>query len=278
MQSSLDPRLVRVTININNKTTIFNQPLFITANGTLYANSLQDECDVTILNLDRHTQDYILSETSPYNPNKTAKIITVEAGRESYGYTTIYTGNIAYALLSQPPDTGIILKCLTGNFLKGNIITRNQPGQTTLKQITSQIAADLNAVLNFQATDKNITNYQYSGSALKQIDFVAGLGGVNIFLNNGTLIIKNAWVPLTGVTRILNASTGLLGIPVFTEQGVKCTFFIDNKTTIGAGIDLQSNIYPAVNGLYVIYKLGFQISTRETPFYYIAEAARMTNS
>ena len=270
----LDPRIVRVSIEVNGRIKTYSSPLSITANGTKYANALQNECEVVIENLDRATQDYILTETSPYNKNRTPKSITVEAGRESYGTAVIYRGNIVSSSVTQPPDIGITLKCLTGNFIKGNILTRNQPGQATLSQISKQISQDTNTLLNFQASDRNISNYSFAGASLKQVEVLGAMGGINVFIDDNTLVVKDAYVPLTNTLRILNAQTGMIGIPEFTEQGIKVKFLLDNRTTLGGSLRIESKQYPATNGDYVIYKLGFQIATRDTPFYYIAEAAR----
>lgn len=274
MANELDPRIVRVTIEVNGVNKTYSSPLNIIANGTKYANALQNECEVTISNLDKATQDYILTETSPYNRNRTPKSITVEAGRQSYGTAVIYKGNIITSTVSQPPDIGITLKCLTGNFFKGNIIARNQPGQATFRQISQQVAQDTNTLLNFQATDRNISNYAFAGGALKQVDVLGAMGGVNVYIDDNILVVKDAFVPLNDSLRILNAQTGMIGIPEFTEQGIRVKFLIDNKTRLGGSLQIESKVYPAVNGTYVIYKLGFQIASRDTPFYYIAEAAR----
>ncbi len=272
--NALDPRIVSITIEVNGQSKTYSSPLNITANGTKYGNALQNECTVTIDNLDKETQDYLLTETSPYNRNFTPKTITVRAGRESYGTAIIYVGNIVTVTVGQPPDVRVTLKCLTGNFLKGNIISRNQPGAVALSFLSSQIAQDTNTVLNFQANDKSIANYQFGGGALNSVELLAQSGGINAFIDDNTLVVKNAFIPLTGTTRILSAETGMIGIPEFTEQGLKVKFLIDNQTKLGGGLQINSVQYPATNGNYVIYKLGFQIASRDTPFYYIAEAAR----
>ena len=272
--NALDPRIISVTIEVNGQSKTYSSPLNITANGTKYGNALQNECTVTIDNLDKETQDYLLTETSPYNRNFTPKTITVRAGRESYGTAIIYVGNIVTVTVGQPPDVRVTLKCLTGNFLKGNIISRNQPGAVALSFLSSQIAQDTNTVLNFQANDKSIANYQFGGGALNSVELLSQSGGINAFIDDNTLVVKNAFIPLTGTTRILSAETGMIGIPEFTEQGLKVKFLIDNQTKLGGGLQINSVQYPATNGNYVIYKLGFQIASRDTPFYYIAEAAR----
>lgn len=273
--SSLDPRVVTVSIVVNGVTKIYSSPLNIKAIGTKYANALQNEATITLYNLDKDTQDYLLTETTPFNLNTSPKTITVKAGRESYGTAQIYVGNIISSSVTQPPDIGIILKCLTGNFLKNNLIANNFGAQATLQQISAKIAQNTNTVLNFQANDKNIGNFQFTGSALNQVQALNSLGGINAYLDDNTLVVKNALVPIKGTTRILNAETGMVGIPQFTEQGLRITFLLDNRTVIGGGVNVTSTIYPAINGNYVIYKLGFNITTRDIPFYYIAECARI---
>lgn len=274
----IDPRIVKVTLEVNGQLKTYASPLFITANGMKYANALQNECDVVLNNLDRETQDYILTETSPYNLNRTPKTIRVEAGRQSYGTSLIYQGNIVTSSVTQPPDVGVTLKCLTGNFIKGNVITRNQPGSASLNQISQQINQDLGTILNFSATNKNIANYAFAGSALNQVAALNAMGGISAYVDDGVLVVKNLYDPRPGPLKIISASTGMIGIPEFTEQGLKVKFLIDNQTTLGGLARVISQQYPAANGDYVIYKLGFQISTRETPFYYIAEMLRIRRS
>ena len=272
--NGLDPRIVKVSIEINGQLKIYSSPFALIINGTKYANSLQNEAEITLVNLDRETQDYLLTETSPYNRNRTPKIVTVEAGRKSYGLSLIYRGNIVTSKITQPPDIGVALHCLTGNFVKGNIISRNQPGQATLQQISSQIAQDTGTLLNFQATDKNISNYNFSGAALKQVDLLGSSGNVNAYIDDNVLVVKDAFVPLSNTLRILSAESGMVGIPEFTEQGIKVKYLLDNSSKLGGNLRIMSVQYPATNGDYVIYKLGFQIATRDVPFYYIAEATR----
>jgi hypothetical protein len=274
--SALDPRIVKLTIEVNGRVKTY-QDLFISAVGVKYANPLQDEAEITIYNLDAETQNYILTETSPYNANQSPKTVTLEAGRESYGTTVIYKGNIIYSSVTQPPDVGVILRCLTGNYLKTQTLARYQPATTTLSQIASAMAQDLNTTLLFQATDKPIVNYSYTGAALQQLELLAAMGQLNVYIDGDILVVKNAGEPIRGTLTQLSASTGMIGIPEFTERGVRVKFFVDNKTKIGGGISIVSEIYPAVNGIYVIYQLAFQITNRLTPFYYIADCARIGN-
>lgn len=295
MQSvQLDPRIVKLGLEVRGQLKTY-QDLAITASGTKYANSLQNECEVSITNLDKDTRDYILTETSPFNLNKTPKILTLEAGRQSYGVTQIFVGNISSTAkpskskksveerggevndkssTSQPPDITVTLKCLTGDYLKGVILARNQPGLATLSQVSQQIANDLNVALNFQARDKQISNYSYSGAALKQIDRLNEMGLISAYLDDAVLIVKDLNSALVNRIKIVSSATGMIGIPEITEYGVKVKFLLDNQTTLGGLLRIQSELYPAANGDYVIYKLSFEIANRDTPFYWVAEAKR----
>lgn len=269
----LDPRIVKLSIEVNGKIKTYDK-LAIMASGTKYANPNQNEAEITIYNLDKATQDYILTETSPYNFNRTPKIIRLEAGRVSYGTPLIYSGNIVSSKPSQPPDIGVTMKCLTGNFYKSVMVSNGLAGSVPLSVIARQVATDLNTSLIFQTSDKNIANYAYTGAALKQVDHLASVGNINAYVDNATLVLKTIGLPLSNTTRVLSSQTGMIGIPELTERGVKVKFLLDNRTTLGGGIQIISSVYPAANGNYVIYKLGFEIANRDTPFYYIAEGLR----
>lgn len=274
MQSAqLDPRIVQVGVEVNGRLKIY-EGLTIYATGTRYANALQNECEVKITNLDKSTRDYILSETSPYNKNKTPKLLVVKAGRVSYGTATIFSGNIVSSIPSQAPDITITIKALAGNYNKGDIISRSAPGQTTLSKISANIAQDLNLPLIFQAKDKQIANYNFSGAALKQVEQLGQLGSLNAFVDNETLIVKDINNALTGRSRILSLDSGMVGIPQPTEFGIRVSYLLDSSTTLGGSLQLKSVVYPSLNGNYIIYKLSFEIASRDTPFYWIAEAKR----
>lgn len=272
--AELDLRVVKISIEINGKTQVFSD-LQMTAVGTKYANPLQNMAEISIDNLDKTTQDYLLTETSIFNLNRTPKKITVEAGRQSWGTTKIYTGNIVSSRVTQPPDTRIILRCLTGNFYKGILIQQMQAGRASLLNIAKNAATSLNLSLDFQAQNKLINNYSFTGGAFAQVDAIGKLGSINAYVDNDTLVIKQANLPLSGTAKVISADTGMIGIPDITEQGLRVKYLIDNQTRLGGLLSVKSVIYPAVNGNYIIYKLSFDIASRDTPFYYIAEAKRL---
>lgn len=252
----------------------FYTDLAITAQGTKFANPNQGEATVTITNLEKSVRDFILTETTPFNRNRTPKRLTLEAGRVSTGLSLLYTGNIFRATVTQQPDQTVSIKCLTGQFMKQQIVANSLPGNVSLSRVAAMVAADASLRLVFEAADKNIADYNFTGAVIKQVEKLGQAGGVDAFVDNDNLIIKNIRQALRGRLRVLTPRTGLIGLPEPTEQGIKVNMLYDQQTVIGGALDLTSDVYPALSGRYVIYKLGYNLSNRDTPFYLNADARR----
>lgn len=272
----LDPRLLRIGVEIGGRLKQY-EGLDIKVSGTKFANANQNECEVKIANLDEATRDYLLTESSPFNKNTQRKILTVEAGRISTGYSLVFTGDITNVSGGQPPDITLTIKAKTADYAKGEIIATSQPGVAPLRNIAAQVAQNLGLALDFQATPKQIANYSFTGSAAKQVEQLGVMGRVNAYIDDNTLVVKDFNVPLAGPTRIVNIDNGMIGIPEFTEQGIKLKMLFDNQTTLGSGLIVRSRMNPAADGAYTVYKLGFELTSRDTAFYLIPECTRVGN-
>ena len=273
--ADIDNRVVRVGIEVSGRMRFYDQ-LAISATGTKFGNANQGEATINIINLERTVRDFLLTETSPFNRNPTPKRLTLEVGRETTGASLLYTGNIFRATVTQPPDEVMTIKCLTAQFMKGQTVGLSFPEATRLSRIVERIATDNGLTTEFQATDKDINNFNFTGSAIKLVEKLGEVGGINTFVDGETLVVKNNNQPLTNTLRVLSPETGLIGIPQPTEQGIKVNMLYDNRTVIGGALEIRSTRYPSYNGRYVIYKLGFNIANRDTPFYLNAEARRGT--
>lgn len=270
----LDPRIVRVGVEIDGQLKMYDD-LAVIATGTKFANAIQNEVEVRIANLDKATRDYLLTETSPLNMRRAPKRVVLEVGRQSYGTSRIIVGDIITSSITQPPDIWLTLKALTGNFYNGQVVSRSQPAIAPVSGIAQQLADDLGVSLNFQATDKNVSNYSFTGGMLKQVNKINTMGDFSAYLDDQTLVVKDKKVPLTGEVKILNIDSGMIGVPEISVYGIKVKFLLDNITKLGGAITVQSQLNPVANGTYCIYKLSFEIASRDTPFYYVAEGYKI---
>lgn len=271
---AIDPRIVRIEIDANGERHTFNG-LNILASGQKFANPNSNTATVKISNADDDLVNYLISETTPWSEINTTSEIRVYAGRESWGEPAlIFQGDVIFADKTQPPDITLIIKAQTKSNDKNRVITRSNPGNITLQRISQSVANDLGLSLKFEANDKTISNYNFTGGVLKQVNKLETAGGVSAYVDDGVLVVKDMSRPLQNEIRVLSENTGLVGRPEITEQGIKVKFLLDNNTRLGGLIRLQTNIDSVLNGDYQIYKLLFNIASRDTPFYWIAEAKR----
>lgn len=269
----IDQRILRIGIEVSGELLVF-EGLAMTARGSKFGSETQNTCDVEIVNLSRDVRNYILTETSPFNKNRTPKRLTVEAGRVSTGVARIFVGEIVSSSPTQPPDIGLQIKAQTGAHKKGDIIARSAPAREKLSTIAKNVAADIGTSLEFEATDKTIANYSFSGASLKQIGALAAAGDVDVFQDDDVLVVKDAGKARKERVKVVNNGTGMIGIPEATERGVKVTTLFDLQTELGMRVDLTSDLNPALDGSYVVYKADFDLANRESSWFYDLEASR----
>lgn len=270
----LDLRRIRIGIEVSGQIK-FYEGLRVKVNGTKYADPMQNDCTVTVSGLNQATRDYLLTETSPFNDNRTPKRLIVEVGRQSTGMFRMFVGDIVSSEPSSPPDLDVTIKAKTQNAQAGKVVSKAGPKSATLSALARQVAADLGLTLEFDAQDKNIGNYQHTGAALKQVDKLSAAGGVVAYIDDNKLVVKDSKRPLSNRTRVLNKDSGMVGVPKINEKGITVQFLIDAETTLGGALQIQSSINPAINGSYVINQLKFDANTHETPFFYTANCARL---
>jgi len=270
---ALDNRIVELTIETDGQTKTFRD-VSIHARGTKFANGIQNEVNIDVANLNRDDREFILTEVSPYNLDRSEKKVILRAGRESTGISTIFIGDIFLADVSQPPDITLKLRAKTSNFYRTVVKSNSFNDLTPLSVIAQQVADDMALTLRFEATDKNISNFTYTGSALKQVDYLGEMGGVQAYIDDTTLIVKDYNVALQNSLRILSKDTGMLEKPSLDIQGIKVKYLLDRFATLGGAIQTISEVYPASDGIYNIYKLDFDVANRKVPFYWLADAKR----
>lgn len=270
----IDLRRIRLGIEVNGRLQWY-EGLRIRANGTKYANPLQNECTVNIDGLNATTRNMLLTETSPYTQAKKPHRLIVEAGRASTGVFRIYVGDIVSAEIASPPDVTLTLKAKTNNTNARDIVSSSGSAISKMSELAKNIAQDCGVKLDFQATDKNIANWYFCGPALKQVERLQDAGNVKAFIDDDMLYVKDQDKALSGRLRILNQKSGMVGIPKATEKGVNVTYLIDSESSLGGMLRLESKFNPALNGDYIIEQLKFDIASHDDPFFYQATCKRV---
>lgn len=288
MTSAFDDRLVTLEVQLLNQQGepegplfSFDQRYFILASGTKFTDGTLGECAVRIDNISKQTRDFLVSKTSPWSSQRLYANINLSVGRKSTGTFLLFTGQATAANPSQPPDIGLTFISLSMSALLGNIGSLSTGAQTPLRDICSQVAAQLpnpatgriGIPLDYHArANPNISNYSFSGPLIKQIQNLNNLGWVDAFIDNNTLVVVDTGSGRTNEPIIINKFNGMIGVPEVNELGVNARLLITDRDIKPADlVTVQSELNPAANGTFFVYKLGFDIASRATSFYWNLE-------
>ena len=241
---------------------------------TKVASGMMNEAEVKIANLGSEDREFLLTAVSPLRRPRQRKSVIIWAGYESEGVSRRFVGDITRATVSQPPDIWLSVKAMTGYFGRGDVISRSAPELSKLSALAGQAAKDLALSLDFQAQDKSIANWIFSGGASGQVDKLALAGKVDVYMDDDRLVVKDKGAALAGKKRVLSEESGLVGIPEVTETGVKVRMLMDQVTAVGTALEIESRLNPAANGRFVVYKTRDNCALRGTQFYIEVEALR----
>lgn len=179
--------------------------------------------------------------------------------------TLLFNGNIVNAnpnLTSK--DYNIELKAINAIMSSTNsksISLKN----ATLKSICQRLASDLGLILKYDNTiNKTIGDYSYNGTAFSQILKLRSYypNEIDIFINDGFLIIQKQKALEKGKTFLLNSKTGLIGTPQPTATGCKIKSILNPELQVGNIIKLESKKIPQLNSFYKILELKHMGSNR----------------
>ena len=278
MTNAFDPRLIQFTVEVEGQTFTWDQSYFIHAVGTKYTDGMLGECELRIDNIAKSTRDFLIKKCVPWQPPPAQRLyanIQLEVGRQSYGMFLLFGGQAAAANPTQPPDIGLAFSSLANQYWLGNIGSVNMGAMSTLSLIAQEVASLNSLTLQFKGTDFNVGNFSFTGPVAKLIDKLNDLGNVWAFVDNKNLIVlssgpgSSALPPARNTSPIvINSSTGMIGIPEVNTFGITVRSLINNELRVGDLIQIESTVNPAANGVFVIFQLGYEIASRDTPFYW----------
>ena len=239
--------------------------------------SVAADANISVANLAKEDIEYLSTYMTTYVDPEKQKKINVYAGYEDTGYGLIFQGDIIEAKPEGLPDIWLNIKAKTNYFNRQNIITYSTTSPVSAKQMGQNIANQLDVPLSWKSrSQKLIDSFNFAGAKAKLIEEFNKYGDFVAFMDNGILkvIDKDDEPPKeessdlsTSGTKLINLSSGLIGIPQPTEYGCKFKTLLDPTLNPGDWVKLESEKIPAVNGFYQIYDLNFNFSTIELDFY-----------
>lgn len=234
-----------------------------------------------IFNMTEAQKNQVLSQASPMllgqpntpNGQRVPVNLTLQVGRQSYGLFTLFQGNVISCGVTQPPDIGVTLRGMTANYLNAIVAGLTASSVTQLSAICQSIATSMNLQLEFDATDRQIDNWNANGGLLNQIDQLNDIGGIYACIDgaSNTLVVINSNSSRKVATILIDAIGGMVGVPQVTEVGVLVKVMILPSIKLGGLFTVNSVVNPSANGTYFLYKISYEIANRDEPFWYILE-------
>ena len=250
-----DDRIVKIVFTYGAQSATIDtsldpkNPPFIYATGTKFVDVTQNECSLQIGNLSRELRNALATNLTPFDYNTTnRKSVEVWAGRVSTGLFLRYQGDIVSAVPSQPPDIIMSIRSRTMQFFKNDIVAQAYAATAPLSQIGSDIAKQLGLNYQFEASERNIGNYAYTGSATGQIQKLQSLGPIDAYVDDGTLVCKDKGVALKNVSHVLSQESGMIGQVELTEYGIRVKCLLSPGVKLGGTLSLNSVQNPSLNG------------------------------
>lgn len=287
MTAAFDNRLLNVQITIEGRTITYDQEYYIIASGTRYSGGNFGECTLRLDNISKTDRDFIISKTTLWSNQRSLVQVVINAGRESYGTFEVFSGTVVSANITQPPDIGLVLKCANGAAVLGYTNAFAAAPQATFKSICQQVANNITAaqptpptVLDFQSSQggKLINNYNFTGPVTNQVDKLAQLAQVRAFVENHKLKIRDIGVPDKIAPILISSQTGLVGVPQITEVGLRVRILLINDMVLNAPVKVVSTTNKLANGDFYVYRMQFEIASRDTPFYWVLDLTTPTGN
>ena len=274
MTNAFDNRIVRVTIEYNNQKIVLEK-LAIRARGQLFANTTSGQCEIEINNLTREQRHDILTAASPIKRENLSPInVRLEVGRESTGTFILFEGACFQGGITQPPDIGIKLYSLVNQPLLNLAVNNAASGISALKDVAASMAKTMNLTLFFKATDRQVENFNFAGTPSEQLSILNSLGGIIAYIDGATkeLVVLDWPGSRSDEIREINIGNGMVGVPQSTAQGCSLRLMMDNTIRLTSRIRVNSLQNPSVNGEFIITSLGFEVASRDEPFWYDIQA------
>lgn len=262
----MDNRILQVGIEVKGKLVVYDG-LNITVRINKSSDSKQNTCEVTISNLLTETIDYLVTETSPWNPNKKPKVLTVLAGRQSTGVERIFLGDIISSTPTPPPNRTLVIKAQTLENTKYKWASIASAKTIQLSELCRKVADSFGIRLRMEANDKTVSNYCFNGPLAKQVNKLEMVGDIDVYVDDDHLVVKNLGKALLGQSRVVSMQTGMVGVPMLTEKGVRVRTLYDPMYKVGMALDIQSEINKAANGQYVVFNMSYLLANRGPDWY-----------
>jgi hypothetical protein len=204
-------------------------------------------CDISIYNLNPATLNTLILQGFK---------VTFSGGLQIYGSTkttidVLFEGTVLQPIWTKEngTDDKLTLHCVCGLVEAGNnFIAQTIAGGISQRQLVAQMAAACHFPLDASNVDDDLGTTQQSRASTyfgQPADFfqqIADDNNANLWFSNMALNIRQLREDSSVPTIIYSPSSGLIGTPQQTQDGVEMKMLLDPKITLMKQIQLQKGV------------------------------------
>lgn len=192
--------------------------------------------------------------------------VLVKAGDPTSGLSAVFTGTISwsYGDYSSASDVPLRMSCQSGTF-ESVVPTSvsSYPGPVDVATIMSGFARAMNVGFENNGITSKLPPSYFSGNLWTQLKTVAEHAHIKAELVDGGTIL--AIYPIGGSRNtanppLISATTGMIGYPSFTQQGLIVRMIYNPQVAFGGTIQVQSSL-PQANKTWVVQKLDLNLES-----------------
>lgn len=184
-------------------------------------------------------------------------VVTVTAGDKERGYGVVFSGEIkeAWVDANSSPDVCFTLNAFEGLTDKVRPVAPNSfQGSAAVDTLMSSIARQMQPPRAFEnhGVDVILDNVYLPGTLLDQAKKIADAAQCEFYLDDQVLAIWPKGKARGDSILDLNAQTGLVGYPTFSQTGVSLTTLFAPTLGYGQKIRLRSTLGPPADGDWIV--------------------------
>lgn len=184
-------------------------------------------------------------------------LISIFAGEKDGSLPLAFAGEItsAFADFNAAPDVVMQFEADTGTYaqqIAEPVLTVD--GETSAESLFSKFAAAAGYSYENQGVTSSVKNIWVPGSPITKAEKLSKDLGVNLLIDDGTLITLPAGQARKGNAVLLNKESGMVGYPTFNQDGIslRCLY---NPDLVFNGLVKVESIVPRASGTWRITKL-----------------------
>lgn len=196
--------------------------------------------------------------TLAFSPQKIKdNILIIKAGNLGESLSIVFQGEIttAFADFNTAPEITMNIEAQTGAY--ASLIPLNQEavrGEAQAAALIQKYAIEAGYAFRNEGVTGAVKNAVLNGSPIEKMKDVANQMGIELLIDDDTVIIMPPEKERSGNAVLLSAKSGLVGYPTFTQDGISIKAFYDPSFQLGGLVSVESAV-PRASGTWKISKL-----------------------